>query len=288
MAESWDEACAGPCYCASITMASKKPVCLLVRTSIRSIPPSRDMTKLLITLPWAARTVHVHLCTSLLVLVPLHLNQKSKCAWKISQASIDRWVCKSCSQVSLNSKLPLIAKLCFRYASSFFVTVIRVGGGDKKGLETVSQQQVQIFVLQSYFHIEPPVIICFVAERNNLARVRHKRVCTSTPVIICQIQGLMLVWVYRSQLPCNQMGVDTIRYNGSIRGRRAYKGAGGSVQSPREYTRWECTITYIHQQFMLDESGYFGINLGRILLIHFVRMSDESQNQWDVVKNLRE
>ena len=103
-----------------------------------------------------------------------------------------------------------------------------------------------------------PLWSCAIAKHSNVALVGHKRVCTSTPVIICQTEGLMLVWVYRSQLPCNQMGVDTIRCNGSKCGRSAHTKAL-LVQSLRENTRWEGVYDYIHQQLMLDESGDFRI-----------------------------
>ena len=53
-------------------------------------------------------------------------------------------------QVSLNSKPPLIVKLCFRYVH-FFVTLIS-GRLGQKGLETVSQRR-HSFVLKSYLHI---------------------------------------------------------------------------------------------------------------------------------------
>ena len=46
----WGSACPTATVQPLLQWVGKKPVCLLVRTSIRSIPPSGDLTKLLITL----------------------------------------------------------------------------------------------------------------------------------------------------------------------------------------------------------------------------------------------
>ena len=104
-----------------------------------------------------------------------------------------------------------------------------------------------------------PLWSCAIAKHSNVARVGHKRVCTSTPVIICQTEGLMLVWVYRSQLPCNQMGVDTIRCNGSKCGRSAHTKAAYKVCG-RTHGGRESMITYINNscstsQVILGSSG---------------------------------
>ena len=123
------------CYCASITMAGKKPACLLVRTSIRSIPPSRDLTKLLITCcPAQSRTLHVHRSN-------FRVGPKSKCVWELRRAATDRWVCKLKTFANCKTLFQVCSSLCHS-------ALISSGGLGQK----VS------FVLQSYFW--PPLIIC--------------------------------------------------------------------------------------------------------------------------------
>ena len=138
------------CHCAaSITMVGKKPVSLLVRSSIRSIPPSRDLTKLLITL------------------LPCP-ESDSTCA----PIQFSRWtkvqVCGNSAELQLiaefaNSKHLLIVKLCFRFVL-LFVTVhwSAVGGWDKK---SALFYNLTFDPLWSYAPTK--------AKHNNLARVGH-------------------------------------------------------------------------------------------------------------------
>ena len=84
----WGSACATATVQPLLQWVGKKPVCLLVRTSIRSIPPSGDLTKLLITL-----------CCS--------------CPESNSTCSPPHF------SYQLNRKHLLIVKLCFRYVTPF-------------------------------------------------------------------------------------------------------------------------------------------------------------------------
>ena len=118
-------------------MGSKKPVCLLVRTSIRSIPPSGDLTKLLITLPCAAQSgiVHVHLCTFLVGRVSNPQPSEPKVEVCVETQQSVKFANLTRRQVSLNSKHRLIVKLCFRYVQLFVTVISAVGGWDKKVLK---------------------------------------------------------------------------------------------------------------------------------------------------------
>ena len=137
------------CHCAaSITMVGKKPVSLLVRSSIRSIPPSRDLTKLLITL---LPRVGLYMCTD-----PLFALDQSPS------------VCGNSAELQLiaefaNSKHSLIVKLCFRFVL-LFVTVhwSAVGGWDQK---SALFYNLTFDPLWSYAPTK--------AKHNNLARVGH-------------------------------------------------------------------------------------------------------------------